>query len=201
MLRFDGNRKKRWGNAAHLPFFVALSSSRLIPASLKSKRSVERTRPASENRQLLGVRSRFPGKTNIVTTVFWIGEEPGGNNLVPNRTSAWDKQWTKSYGGFDDPDPAHRRNYAPMKFTPQQNPFYRALPYNDKAHTGHRPEASRVVPWFQEATRGRLFPLARTDGWRSAKAIESLLRSGKTQDHFERTIGNTCLAMNVRNPI
>ena len=32
----------------------------------------------------------FPWKTDIVTTVFWIGEQPGGNNLVPNRTSAWD---------------------------------------------------------------------------------------------------------------
>ena len=96
----------------------------------------------------------YPWKTNIVTTVFWIGEQPGGNNLVPNRTSAWDKQWTKSYGGFDDPNPAHRGNYVPTKFMPQQNPFYCSLPYNDKAHTGHRPEAPRVVPWFQEAYRG-----------------------------------------------
>ena len=96
----------------------------------------------------------FQWKTNIVTTVFWIGEQPGGNNLVPNRTSAWDKQWTKNYGGFDDPNPARRRNYVPIKFTPQQNPFYCALPYNDKARTGHRPEAPRVVPWFQEAYRG-----------------------------------------------
>lgn len=96
----------------------------------------------------------FQWKTNIVTTVFWIGERPTGNNLVPNRTSAWDRQWTKNYGGFDDPNPANRRNYVPIKFTPQQNPFYCALPYNDKAHTGHRPEAPRVVPWFQEAYRG-----------------------------------------------
>jgi hypothetical protein len=96
----------------------------------------------------------FPWKTNIVTTLFWIGEQPGGNNLTPNRTSAWDKQWTKNYGGFDDPNPAHRRNYVPIKFTPQQNPFYCALPYNDKARTGHRPEAPRVVPWFQEAYLG-----------------------------------------------
>jgi len=93
----------------------------------------------------------FWWKTSIVTTVFWIGERPDGNNLVPNHTSAWDKQWTKSYGGFDDPNPAHRRNYIPVKFTPHQNPFYCALPYNDKARTGHRPEAPRVVPWFREA--------------------------------------------------
>ena len=96
----------------------------------------------------------YPWKTNIVTTVFWIGEQPGGHNLVPNRTSAWDKEWNKSYGGFDDPDPAHRSHYVPVKFTPRQNPFYCALPYNDKAHTGHRPEAPRVVPWFQEAYQG-----------------------------------------------
>jgi hypothetical protein len=97
---------------------------------------------------------RAPWKTSIVTTVFWIGEKPGGHNLTPNHTSSWDKQWTKSYGGFDDPDPAHRRNYVPVKFTPRQNPFYCALPYNDKARTGHQPEAPRVVPWFKEAYQG-----------------------------------------------
>jgi hypothetical protein len=97
---------------------------------------------------------RYPWKTNIVTTVFWIGEPPHGNNLVPNCTSSWDKAWTKSYGGFDDPNPARRRNYLPIKFTPRQNPFYCALPYNDKAHTGHHAEAPRVVPWFKEAYQG-----------------------------------------------
>jgi hypothetical protein len=143
----------------------------------------------------------YPWKTKIVTTVFWIGEQPGGNNLVPNRTSAWDKQWTKSYGGFDDPNPARRRNYVPIKFIPQQNPFYCALPYNDKAHTGHRPEAPRVVPWFQEAYQSPAVSLAKIDGSQSAKAIESLMHSGKTRDHFERTTGDTCLAMSVQNRI
>jgi hypothetical protein len=98
--------------------------------------------------------ARYPWKTNIVTTVFWIGEQAGGNNLVPNRTSCWDKQWTKNYGGTDDPNPARRSNYIPVKFTPGQNPFYCALPYNDKARTGHRPEAPNVVPWFKEAYQG-----------------------------------------------
>jgi len=89
-----------------------------------------------------------------VTTVFWIGEQPSGNNPVPNRASSWDKNWTKNYGGFDDPNPARRSNYIPVKFTPRQNPFYCALPYSDKATTGHRPEAPRVVPWFKEAYQG-----------------------------------------------
>ena len=96
----------------------------------------------------------YSWRKDIVTTVFWIGEEPSGNNPVPNRKSSWDKNWTGSYGGFDDPNPAHRSNYIPVKFTPRQNPFYCALPYNDKASTGHRSEASQVVPWFKEAYQG-----------------------------------------------
>ena len=47
---------------------------------------------------------RYSWKSNIVTTVFWIGEQASGNNLVPNRTSSWDKQWTKNYGGFERPE-------------------------------------------------------------------------------------------------
>jgi hypothetical protein len=97
---------------------------------------------------------RYPWKQQIVTTVFWIGEKPSENNPVPNRASSWDKEWSKSYGGFDDPNPARRRDYIPATFTPRQNPFYCALPYNDKAASGHRPEASRVVPWFNEAYQG-----------------------------------------------
>ncbi len=97
---------------------------------------------------------RFPWKAQIVTTVFWIGEKPAPNNPVPNRVSCWDKDWTKNYGGVDDPNPANRSNYIPVKFTPRQNPFYCALPYNDKAREGHRPEASRIVPWFNEAYQG-----------------------------------------------
>src|ERR1700704_1333272 len=42
---------------------------------------------------------RFPWKTNIVTTVFWIGEQAGGNNPVPNVKSSWDANWTSNYGG------------------------------------------------------------------------------------------------------
>jgi hypothetical protein len=97
---------------------------------------------------------KYPWKKDIVTTVFWIGEEPSGNNPVPNRSSSWDHNWTGNYGGFDDPNPAHRSNFIPAKFTPHQNPFYIALPYNDKARDGHRPEASQVVPWFKDVYQG-----------------------------------------------
>jgi len=97
---------------------------------------------------------RYPWKKDIVTTVFWIGEKPSANNPVPNRSSSWDKDWTKNYGGYDDPSPTNRSNYIPVNFKPRQNPFYVALPYNDKASTGHRSEAANVVPWFKEAYQG-----------------------------------------------
>src|SRR5207245_8779681 len=86
---------------------------------------------------------RFPWKKSIVTTVFWIGEQPSGNNPVPNRVSSWDKNWTKNYGGVDDPKSAHRSNYIPVKFNPRQNPLYSALPYTAKGHIRHRQQAPR----------------------------------------------------------
>ena len=94
---------------------------------------------------------RFPWKTNIVTTVFWIGEQAGGNNPVPNDKSSWDANWTTNYGGFDTPDSSARRNYIPVAFIPRQNPFYFALPYNDVTHGQFKPEAALVIPWFKQA--------------------------------------------------
>src|SRR6266403_1857087 len=51
--------------------------------------------------------ARYPWKKEIVTTVFWIGEKPSANNPVPNRSSSLDANWTKNYGGFDDPGRSH----------------------------------------------------------------------------------------------
>src|SRR5437899_12642297 len=39
-------------------------------------------KPRSETAQ------RYSWKSNIVTTIFWIAEQPSGNNLVPNRRSS-----------------------------------------------------------------------------------------------------------------
>jgi hypothetical protein len=95
--------------------------------------------------------TRFPWKTSIVTTVFWIGEQAGGNNPVPNYKSSWDLNWTANYGGFDTPDSSARRNYIPVAFIPKLNPFYCALPYNDVSHGQFKPEAPLVIPWFKQA--------------------------------------------------
>lgn len=95
------------------------------------------------------VTTRFPWKNNIVTTVFWIGEDASGNNPVPNHKSSWDLNWQANYGGFDNPDTSSRKNYIPVGFTPRQNPFYCALPYNDVTHGQFKPEAPLVIPWFK----------------------------------------------------
>lgn len=95
--------------------------------------------------------SRYPWKTDITATVFWVGEQPTENNPTPNNKSSWDTEWEKNFGGYDDPDPVKRGpNYCPINFTPKLNPFYIALPYNDcQNYTAHKPEASKVIPWFK----------------------------------------------------
>ena len=100
---------------------------------------------------LSGGPGRYRWKSGIVTTIFWIGERPRGNNPVPNARSSWDKYWYYRYGGYDNPDPGSRRNFIPVKFVPRQNPFYFALPYNDVVGHHTKYEASRVIPWFKQA--------------------------------------------------
>ncbi len=97
------------------------------------------------------VGGKYPWKTNIVTTVFWVGETPTKNNPTPNHKSSWDQKWAQNFGGYDDPNPANRQNFKPKKFTPRQNPFYVALPFNDVTRGTTKPESRRVIPWFREA--------------------------------------------------
>lgn len=99
----------------------------------------------------LSVSGRYPWKTGIVTTVFWIGEPAGGNNPVHNVSSSWDLSWMQSFGGYDNPNPQARKNFIPANFVPRQNPFYIALPYNDVTRGATKPEARQVIPWFKEA--------------------------------------------------
>jgi len=99
---------------------------------------------------VFGISGKYPWKTGIVTTIFWVGEPAGGNNPVHNFSSSWDLHWEQSYGGFDNPTPTARRNYAPVNFIPRQNPFYIALPYNDVTHGSTKPESRVVIPWFKD---------------------------------------------------
>lgn len=95
--------------------------------------------------------SLFVWRTNIITTVFWIGERADRNHPVSHVQSCWDPNWAENYGGFDTPDPKSRRNYIPISFIPQQNPFYCALPYNDVTDGQFKLEAHVVIPWFNRA--------------------------------------------------
>ena len=131
----------------------------------------------------------------FVTTVFWIGEQAGGNNPVPNNRSSWDLNWTASYGGFDTPERSDRRNYIPVSFVPHQNPFYCALPYNDVTHGQFKPEAPLVIPWFKQAYMGQ----GQSVCWHHWIAIRKGNRTCYAQwedcgpfrtDHFQYVFGN-----------
>ncbi len=122
---------------------------------------------------------RYPWKSNIVTTVFWVGE----------------LNWTENYGGTDTPDSGARRNYIPIAFIPKQNPFYFALPYNDVTHGQFKPEAALVIPWFKHEYRGPGQSVCR-DRW---IAIRKGNRTCYAQwedcgpfrtDHFQYVFGN-----------
>lgn len=84
-------------------------------------------------------------REDIVTTMFWVGEEADASNgFIANAASAWDGQWQQRYGGVDSPTP--RSGYWPASFTPNENPFYIALPYNDLDNSGTRKLTAKACP-------------------------------------------------------
>ncbi len=84
---------------------------------------------------------------DITTTMFWTGEEGSSENgYIPNLASAWDNMWMLNYGGVDTPN--DRNGYYPSSFTPTENPFYFALPYNDFDENGNKKtNISSYIPW------------------------------------------------------
>lgn len=99
-------------------------------------------------------RAKYPYKSDIVTTCFWIGEGRTPISAADNTKSAWDSRWIETYGGVDNPVERTARPgkpgsvSLPAKFVPHKNPYYVALPFNDV----RSPEIARkVVPWWNEA--------------------------------------------------
>jgi hypothetical protein len=93
------------------------------------------------------VLSSYPLHENISVTIFWIGEESNEENgFISNVQSAWDDKWKVHYGGTDSP--INRINYFPS-FTPKENPFYFALPYND-FNKDNRKSSSKNIYWADE---------------------------------------------------
>lgn len=136
--------------SATVPKVVIPTTGSIVPSGRVLPAPAPLLRPASQP----GLRSLYPWRLAITATVFWVGEQPGPNNPTPNTASSWDGAWKTSFGGYDDPDPANRiadfatGDFRPRAFVPKLNPFYIALPYNDKLGSGYKPEAARVVPWF-----------------------------------------------------
>lgn len=92
---------------------------------------------------------KYPVHQNITTTMFWVGEPADSDNdYVSNLQSAWDSTWLEHYGGIDDPK--SRNNFLPNGFTPHENPFYVALPYDDLDDNGMRKLDSTKVYWYDE---------------------------------------------------
>jgi hypothetical protein len=118
------------------------------------EKAIQQTRPPTVSIPTAPVVGfgRYPWHRNIMTTIFWIGERPTARNPVPNNRSAWDANWARNYGGYDNPDPRYRdpRTYAPRGFLPRQNPFYCALPYCDVSRGNTKAEVKSVVPWFRD---------------------------------------------------
>ena len=136
---------------------TVLSQTALV--TMSSSKTRESPRPPSLGRSsspLIAHSSAdvFPWRTNIVTTVFWVGEQQVSGKTSPQHESVWDKDWLKNYGGVDDPERAARRDYIPISSGPRQNPFYCALPYNDVEQGNFKPEAPNVIPWFKQVHHG-----------------------------------------------
>ncbi|MHB1687620.1 MAG: hypothetical protein ACYCVH_09620 [Ignavibacteriaceae bacterium] len=93
--------------------------------------------------------SNYPVHQNIIVTIFWVGEPAdSSNDFISNSQSAWDNHWLQHYGGYDDP--RSRNGFYPSAFTPKENPFYFALPYNDLDTNGVRKHPALSIYWANE---------------------------------------------------
>jgi len=107
-----------------------------------------------------GGRDASAWHTDIVATTFWVGEvfDPtadDGSQVI----STYDSDWMGSYGGcdgvvVDGRCETERRSaendWFPTSITPQQNPFYLDLPYDDVNDDLGFVLRGLVVPWARE---------------------------------------------------
>ena len=97
-----------------LLLFLLIYSTKIVA---QNNNNVPRTYAPTQSKTK---QSPYPWHRNITATIFWVGESPTANNPTHNRSSAWDPDWMKNFGGFDDPNPANRtRDYRPKKFIPK----------------------------------------------------------------------------------
>jgi hypothetical protein len=94
----------------------------------------------------------YPWHHGIKATVFWVGEGPdASNDYITNTASTWDPNWVDSFGGVDDP--GNRCGDVPCSFTPNENQFYAALPYNDLKGDCKPKESQSAAYWYKGTTQ------------------------------------------------
>lgn len=113
---------------------LVFDKKKMDTISMTSKNASDKSVGATMNE----LAKTVPDPNHIVTsTIFWVGEKANSDNgYIANNQSAWDEQWQQSYGGVDTP--TVRSGLYPAGFTPKENPFYIALPYNDLDENGNR---------------------------------------------------------------
>ena len=118
--------------------------------SLKVSHHADGTLPAAASKpQPKAVSMQYPIHSNIIATMFWVGEPATPDNQdITNTASAWVADWVGAFGGIDDP--SHRCGYLPCGFVPHENPFYVALPFNDYNADGSLKPSSILsrIPWY-----------------------------------------------------
>lgn len=154
---------------AAIVFFERTREAEPSPASSQNQRATSTVKistmssstnrmPIPQPRPALSTTTPMPrpsstGWKPAIATVFWVGEDAGDDNgYIHNSSSAWDGNWETHFGGVDDPD--DRCGFMPCSFTPRENPFYVALPYNDLDDSGDRKPDARFIPWNDPESDG-----------------------------------------------
>jgi hypothetical protein len=194
-------------------FFTQSSPAKILPAKEKMSKNSDRT--SEENFSMLQTTTafvparedprrraeRYPWKKEIVTTVFWIGEQATSNNPVPNRSSSWDK-----IGPTATADSIIRIALTVL-VTSQRTLRRGKIPFIVLYLTMTKllPVIGRKRP---KLYRGLMKPItgpqsahAKAAGSPSVRAIVLPMRNGKTPVHFAPITGNTFSVTSGPNPI
>jgi len=147
------------GTTTRQPFFASTYASPLIPltsASGGSYSSPSRTTSPSSDFVFTNFdrkyKNTYPWKTNIITTMFWIGEGSTPLSSTTNVESSWDEDWLPHNHGSDSPN--DRDGWASGSHASTLNPFYVALPFNDLAFPD---KAREWLPrgWYRRPEDGK----------------------------------------------
>jgi len=101
----------------------------------------EKTTPKPENIEpKIKEKIEYPIHKYIRAVRFYIGEEADhSNDFDDTLSSAWIKNWVKTFGGID--------RGSLNRFEANENLYYVALPYNDLDENSERKASAVNIPW------------------------------------------------------